>query len=195
MARPQATNYDAKRKLIAAKAAIIFARQGAASASLAKVADACGMSKSLIYHYYSSKEDLLFDVMDRHMSDLISIIDTTGPAKEPDENAFQAFTRRLMDHYAGAADSQKVLLYELENIPPTNRAKVVAKQRQLISFAESLLAASLPDRAIEKSELTVRIMLFFGMLNWSQSWFRANGAISRQQIADLAADATIKGVF
>jgi hypothetical protein len=100
-----------------------------------------------------------------------------------------------MDHYAGAADSQKVLLYELENIPPQNRAKIVAKQRQLIRYAERLLAASLPEGALQKSELTVRIMLFFGMLNWSHSWFRANGAISRQQIADLAADATIKGVF
>jgi AcrR family transcriptional regulator len=194
MARPQATDYGDKRGLIAAKAALIFARQGAASASLAKVASACGMSKSLIYHYYGSKEDLLFDVMDRHMSDLVSIIDNPAVA-DGHENAFKTFTRRLMDHYAGAADSQKVLLYELENIPPQNRAKIVAKQRQLIRYAERLLAASLPEGALQKSELTVRIMLFFGMLNWSHSWFRANGAISRQQIADLAADATIKGVF
>lgn len=210
MARPQATDYDDKRNLIAAQAAAIFARQGAANASLAEVANACNMSKSLIYHYYASKEDLLFDVMDRHMSDLISIISTAAPsnvapptAAAPTaaiptgsgETAFQIFTRRLMDHYVGAGDSQKVLLYELENIPAENRAKIVAKQRQLIAHAENLLAAALPGTSLEKSELKVRIMLYFGMLNWSHSWFRADGAISRRQIADLAADATLKGVL
>jgi AcrR family transcriptional regulator len=163
------------------------------------------MSKSLIYHYYASKEDLLFDVMDRHMSDLISIISTAAaPTAAPPtaatptgrgETAFQIFTRRLMDHYVGAGDSQKVLLYELENIPAENRAKIVAKQRQLIAHAENLLAAALPGTSLEKSELKVRIMLYFGMLNWSHSWFRADGAISRRQIADLAADATLKGVL
>lgn len=205
MARPQATDYDDKRNLIAAQAAAIFARQGAANASLAEVANACNMSKSLIYHYYASKEDLLFDVMDRHMSDLISIISTAAaPTAAPPtaatptgrgETAFQIFTRRLMDHYVGAGDSQKVLLYELENIPAENRAKIVAKQRQLIAHAENLLAAALPGTSLEKSELKVRIMLYFGMLNWSHSWFRADGAISRRQIADLAADATLKGVL
>lgn len=205
MARPQATDYGDKRNLIAAQAAAIFARQGAANASLAEVANACNMSKSLIYHYYASKEDLLFDVMDRHMSDLISIISTAAaPTAAPPtaatptgrgETAFQIFTRRLMDHYVGAGDSQKVLLYELENIPAENRAKIVAKQRQLIAHAENLLAAALPGTSLEKSELKVRIMLYFGMLNWSHSWFRADGAISRRQIADLAADATLKGVL
>ncbi len=186
MARPQAYDYDEKRSLIARKAAALFAKQGAASASLSKVAEASKMSKSLIYHYYGSKEELLFDVMHRHMIDLIAIIDEIEEKKLQGADAFKAFTRTLMDHYNGAANSQKVLLYELDNISAKERRKIIALQRELITYAENLLSKALPDTSINKTELRARIMLFFGMLNWSHSWFKPDGEMTRDELADMA---------
>lgn len=193
MARPQAIDYDDKRGLIATKAAELFAKQGASNTSLTKVAVACEMSKSLIYHYYQSKEEILFDVMNSHMEELISIIDEINSAQYVGEEAFRAFSRALMKHYVGAANSQKVLLYELDNVPSKNRTKIVSKQRKLIAFAENLLVNAAGGNDIDKAELRARIMLFFGMLNWSHSWFNPNGKIDRYQLADLASDITIKG--
>ncbi len=193
MARPQAADYDEKQSLIAAKAAELFAEQGASSASLSKIATACKTSKSLIYHYYGSKEELLFDVMDRHMSELIAIIDELGPASSKGVDAFKVFTRALMDHYVGAANSQKVLLYELDNLPAKSRKKIISKEKKLIAYAEDMLKQSLGDTHIDKAETRVRIMLFFGMVNWSHSWFKASGPTNRRQLADLASDITLRG--
>ena len=70
MARTQAADYEQRREAIVEKAAERFASQGFRGASVADLAEAVGASKSLIYHYYPSKEDILFEVMDSHLQEL-----------------------------------------------------------------------------------------------------------------------------
>src|SRR5262249_11214860 len=54
MARKQAPDYEQRREAIVDAAAALFARRGFLGASVADLAEACGASKSLIYHYYPS---------------------------------------------------------------------------------------------------------------------------------------------
>jgi len=65
MARTQAADFEQRREKIVERAAQLFAERGFLGASIADLAKACKTSKSLIYHYYSSKEEILFDVMHR----------------------------------------------------------------------------------------------------------------------------------
>ncbi len=193
MARTQAEDYDEKRQAIADKAAELFALEGVAGASLARIAKECGMSKSLIYHYYASKEDLLLDVMLTHMEELVEVTEEVDGLGLEGPEAFHAFSRALMAHYMGAAHSQKVLLYELNSLPDANRKKIVGLQRQLVSYAQDLLADAVPGAPSEGEDMRARTMLFFGMLNWSHSWFSESGPLSRDELADIAAKATLGG--
>ena len=70
MARPIAKDHDQKRAAILKTAARVFADEGFDRASMAGLAKACGISKSLIYHYYPSKEALLYDILHTHLSAL-----------------------------------------------------------------------------------------------------------------------------
>ena len=60
-------DYDQRRGRIVERAARLFARDGFLGSSISELADACRISKSAIYHYYPSKEDILFDVMRSHV--------------------------------------------------------------------------------------------------------------------------------
>ncbi|HBK92954.1 MAG TPA: TetR/AcrR family transcriptional regulator [Parvularcula sp.] len=183
MARTQAEDYGEKRAAIVAEAARLFAARGFDGASLADLAAACGMSKSLIYHYYPSKEAVLFAVMDGHMEallDAIEIAPAGGPAPP-----LRRFARALLGLYAGAADRQKVLLYELARLPAAERRQIIAKERKLIAYVEDILARAAPRT--ETAELRARAMLFFGMLNWTHTWLKPGRGLSRDEVADLAA--------
>ena len=68
MARKQAPDFEQRRDAILEQAARLYAAQGFLGASVADLARACKTSKSLIYHYYPSKEDILFDVMHSHVA-------------------------------------------------------------------------------------------------------------------------------
>ncbi len=187
MARTQADDYGEKRSAIVEEAARLFATKGFDGASLADLADACGMSKSLFYHYYPSKEQILFAVMDGHMEALLTAID--APAPDDPAFALRHFARALLRLYAGAADRQKVLLYELARLPAAERRLIVAKERKLIAHVEDVLARAAPRT--DKAALRAKTMLFFGMLNWTHTWLKPGGGMSRDEVADLAAAAIL----
>ena len=190
MARPQSPDYDKRRDAIVAAAAALYARRGFAGASIADLAQACGSSKSLIYHYFPSKDDILYEVMAAHLDALVDAADDAmqeGGAHD----RLEALTLAFMRLYVGAQDSHKVLLNELDNLPPERRAEVVAKQRRIIAVVETLIREIRPD--LNPGTLPLA-MLFFGMINWTHTWFRPGGTISAEAIAKLAVDLMLNGL-
>jgi AcrR family transcriptional regulator len=182
MARPQSPDYDKRREAILAAAAHLYARRGFQGASIADLAKACATSKSLIYHYFPSKDDLLYAAMAAHLDALVAAAGEATRSGRAEER-LRALTRAFMRLYVGAEDSHKVLLNELDNLPPARRAEVVAKQRRIIATVEALVREIRPGApALPLS------MLFFGMINWTHSWFRPGGEVSAEELADMAVD-------
>ena len=77
MARPKSATHDIKRDAILDIAAQSFADRSYPAASMNEIATACGTSKARLYHYYGSKEAILFDLMDRYTQRLLSLIALT----------------------------------------------------------------------------------------------------------------------
>ena len=189
MARTQAADYEQRREAIVDKAAALFARRGFLGASMSDLATACETSKSLLYHYYSSKEDLLFAVMLSHVDQLVDdVAEVMRHGKASDEK-FSALIHAFMNHYVGAADRQKVLLNELENLPVKERGVIVAKQRTVIDNLQHLLIDIFGDT--NRAEARVRTMLVFGMINWTHTWFDPKGPVTADRLADMVVDFTM----
>jgi AcrR family transcriptional regulator len=190
MARPQSPDYDKRREAILAAATGLYARRGFQGASVADLAAACATSKSLIYHYFPSKDDILYATMAAHLDALVAAAADairTGSA----EDKLRALTLAFMRLYAGARDSHKVLLNELDNLPPARRGEVVAKQRRIIATVEALVRELRPDAGDFALPLT---MLFFGMINWTHTWFRPRGPVGADDLAETAVDLMLGGL-
>lgn len=185
MARTQAADYEQRREAIVARAARLFATTGFAAASVADLAAACETSKSLIYHYYGSKEDILHAVMASHIDQLVDDVAQAMKRDGGPEARLRDLVHRFMDHYVGAADAQKVLLNELDSLPADKRAAIVAKQRTIVDAVSGLLAALDPALA-DPMRARVQAMLLFGMINWTHTWFDPAGPITVTEIADMA---------
>ena len=194
MARTQAADYEQKRDLILRKAASLFAKRGFIAASVADLAAGCNVSKSLIYHYFPSKEAILFTVMDEHMKTLLSAIDFSNEAKLSPEKELKELSRVLLRKYVGAANQQKVLLYDLAFLPRTEQKQIVEQQRKIIEYVREILSRAAGPKNQNRDLLTTKVMLYFGMLNWTHSWFDAAGPISRDALADDAAATIIQSI-
>jgi AcrR family transcriptional regulator len=190
MPRPQSPDYDKRRDAIVEAAAGLYARHGFPGASVSDLAKACGSSKSLIYHYFPSKDDILYEVMAAHLDALVHAANEAMQAGDARER-LRVLTLSFMRLYAGAQNAHKVLLNELENLPPERRAEVVAKQRHVITVVEALVREMRPD--LDPVRLPVA-MLFFGMINWTHTWFRPAGSVSPERIAEMAANLMLGGL-
>ena len=186
MARTQAADYEERREAIVEHAARLFAKTGFLGASVADLAAACETSKSLIYHYYPSKEDILYAVMISHLDQLSQDVAEVVAMGEGPEVRLKALVHRFMGHYVGAADRQKVLLNELDNLPAERRTEVVTKQRAIVKAVRDLMVGIEPELANDSARASVKTMLLFGMINWTHTWFDATGPISADEVADMA---------
>ena len=190
MARPQSPDYDKRRDTILAAAARLYAKKGFTGTSVSDLAAACNTSKSLIYHYFPSKDETLYAVMESHLDALVDAADEAMQVGNA-EQRLRALTLAFMQLYSGAQDSHKVLLNELDNLPSAQRSEVVAKQRRIIAVVESLIHEIRPDLNPMTLPLT---MLFFGMINWTHTWFRPSGRTNAHQLADLAVEVMLNGL-
>jgi AcrR family transcriptional regulator len=192
LARTQAADYDQRRAAIVDKAAELYASKGFLGASVADLARALGASKSLIYHYYTAKEDILFEVMDSHLRQLAGASDAVMAQDLAPADKLRELSRAFMRLYVGAAARHKVLLNELDCLPADRRAEIVRTQRRLIAAVEGLLVEIQPN--LRPRLKRPAAMLFFGMINWTHTWFREGGSASAAEVADLAVGLTLKGL-
>lgn len=185
MARTQAADYEQRREAIIDNSAALFAQRGFMGASVADLASACATSKSLIYHYFPSKEDILLEVMASHVDQLIADTQEVTAIEGSAVDQFSRLIRAFLTHYVGAADRQKVLLNELGNLPPESRKIIVEKQRKLIAVTQELLVALHPELASDAPRARVETMLVFGMLNWTHTWYDPQGPVDLSTLADM----------
>lgn len=194
MARTQAADYDERREAIVEAAAALYARHGFRGASVADLAQRCKVSKSLIYHYYASKEDILFDVMISHVRALERVAEEVMSSNLSASFRLRRLAHAFMSLYVGAAARHKVLLNDLDSLPKARRAEIVSVQRGLIETVRALLVEIEPRLRKARGADTVAAMLFFGMINWTHTWFDPKGAVSPDALADMAVQLTLGGV-
>ena len=194
MARTQAAEYDERKQGIVETAAALFAERGFNGASVADIAQRGKISKSLIYHYYESKEDILYDVMISHVRALDAAAREASTGDGSPDRKLRELTHRFMALYVGAADRHKVLLNDLHRLPKARRAEIVAVQRGLIEIVQKLLVEIEPALKRKSGAGFAAAMLFFGTINWTHTWFDPSGAVSAGALAEMAVDLTLGGV-
>lgn len=195
MARTIAKDHDAKRGMILKAAAGVFAKEGYDRASVAQVAQACNISKASIYHYYTSKDDLLFGILNGHLSslrDVILTLDVTGLAPE---EALRATVRAYLLAYEGADNEHRVQTSGMGHLSPERQSVLRAHQRALVDHLSAIIAALAPEvfRG-DTAKLRAATMSVFGMLNWFYMWNGRAGAKARQDYADVVTTLTARGV-
>ena len=67
-------------------------------------------------------------------------------------------------------------------------------QRGLIEILQRLLAEIQPSLRQRASESYAAAMLFFGMINWTHTWFDPSGPVSADRLADMAVDVSLGGL-
>ncbi|WP_102224000.1 TetR/AcrR family transcriptional regulator [Acidimangrovimonas sediminis] len=195
MARGLGRDHDEKRAAIRKGAAAYFAAHGYDRASMAGAASACGVSKALIYHYHDSKEALLFEILEAHLSDLTEVVEAAlaDTAAARPEARLYALTHAILGAYRDADAEHKLQIDALETLPPDRQAPLIEMQRRLVTVMSDTLSAANPALA-GTPQLRPLTMSVFGMLNWFYMWHRPGHGIGRDDYADLVADLVLGGL-
>jgi len=193
MARTKAASFDAQRAAIRDAAARLFADKGYASASIADLARACGISKALMYHYYRDKEDLLADVAMSYVDRLASIVDEVAALRLPPAAHLRRLIEAFMAEYEHSAARHRVLVQDVKYLERAHRGRVLARQRRVVDGFAAVIAPLAPEtsRTALAKPLT---MILFGMINWTFTWLKDRGPLTYSDMAPLVADLFLGGI-
>ena len=187
MARPKSSQHELKRDEILDVAAQCFADRSYPAASMNDIAAAGGTSKARLYHYYESKEAILFDLLDRYTQRLLAIIgqaEATAQRRDLDERAaLHELVRSFLQEYESSATRHVALLHDTKFLGEAQRDLILNRQRDVVSAVTRFLRRAYPSRVSVANQTPVAMMLF-GMINWTFTWLRPGGLMSYGAFAE-----------
>jgi AcrR family transcriptional regulator len=195
MARTIAKDHDEKRRAILKTAAGFFADTGYDRAAMSQLAIACGISKASIYHYYESKEVLLYGILEYHLVRLLDCVEAVDMSSNDADQNLRELVGALLDAYRGADSEHRLQLEAMRYLPTAQQLALADIQRRIVGlFANAVLAAD-PDLFKQNPEdLRPVTMSLFGMLNWFYLWHQPDKGLTRAGYADLATDILMGGL-
>ncbi len=193
MARTRANDYDKKRLGILSRSAKLFAEHGFTGTSITMIAEACGVSKALMYHYYRSKDAVLFDLLEHHLRNLVTEVETAARSADDAKEKLFAISAALLDAYRGADAEHQVQISSLKLLPLAQQEILKELERELVAIVSEAIAAALPQVAKKRHLLKPLTMSLFGMLNWHYLWFRDGRGITREKYARMVTGLILAG--
>lgn len=187
MARPRSASHDLKRDQILDVAAQCFARQSFPAASMNDIATACGTSKARLYHYYESKDAILFDLLDRYTQRLLALIGEAEALAQrknlSEREALNELVRAFLTEYESSATRHVALVSDTKFLGDGQRELILNRQRDVVAAFTRFLKRAYPDRVTPANQTALTMMLF-GMINWTFTWLRPGGTMSYSAFAD-----------
>jgi AcrR family transcriptional regulator len=193
MARTRSADYPEVQRAILMRAARRFATQGYARCSISDLAAACGVSRGALYHYFKSKEAILFGILDAHIRELIAEVERATAAGEDPEAQARAFIRTMVEFNARSQAEQTVLLNDLSFLSAAEQQAIKALERRLVTMLGDLLVRLDGAGRITRRTRKAYAMMLFGVLNWTYTWYDPKGPVPPAEYAEMAAEVFLHG--
>jgi AcrR family transcriptional regulator len=172
----------------------IFSQKGYHGTSMQDIALSVNLQKASIYHHVSSKQQILFELLNQALDLLSEKVEGVieGPGS-PDERLCRAICMYLRTLTANQ-DLASVLLLEYRSLEPRYLDRHIARRDRFEQIWRDLVQDGVNDGvfACDHPSLSARALL--GILNWTVTWFRQDGPMSAEEIADQLADLFMMGL-
>jgi len=176
-------------------AAQIILRKGYDATSVNDIANALGMTKAGLYHYINGKKELLFDIMNFGLDELDEEVVT--PANDiADAGARLRFIisshARLVTRGQGAIT---ILVDEITALTPAQNRKITHRKREYFDRLREVLNQLKAEGRLQDVDTTVATFSLLGMINWLSRWFRQDGALTEEHVAEQIARIALHGLL
>jgi AcrR family transcriptional regulator len=172
-----------RRVEICRTAAQIFRDRGFDATSVSDVARALGMTKAGLYHYFDSKEALLFEIINYGLDRVRDeVIIPARAVRDPEERL-----RQIVMRHACIATRGRGAVTELNDetraLPPASRRVIEERMRKYLDLIRTTLMELKAAGRLREVDPTVAAFSMIGMILWLPRWFRQDGRLTQEQAA------------
>jgi AcrR family transcriptional regulator len=172
-----------RRELVLDVAAKLFTQNGYNATSIGDIAAGSGIAKPTLYHYFSSKTEILHEILSDYIESLITM------AEQPDraELAPPHALLQLMTDIIGTITTHRGQLqnfYENMDLLPAEEQRAVKVRRDHYSaLFEEMLLEGQRQQAFAFDDVRITRLGIFGMCSWTYQWYRPGGELGTDEVA------------
>jgi len=189
-------SYDERLNHILEAATRLIAQAGYEKASMRAVAKAAGVSLAGLYHYFDSKEKMLFLIQFRAFSSLVSgLREKLHGITDPVEQ-LRVMIRAHVGYFAANMAALKVCSHELDTLTGAAYDETRRLRRDYYELMRGVVDRIFDTHAPASSlDRYVATMSLFGMLNWLYRWYDPKHDRSPTGVANQLAAQFLHGVL
>jgi AcrR family transcriptional regulator len=176
-------------------AAKIICDKGFDAMTMNDIAQAVGMTKAGIYHYIEGKQNMLFAIMNYGMDMLDQGVIAPASQVEDAEQRLKAIIQNHANLITQGTNAITVLVDEVAGLSTAQRKKITQRKRVYFDFIRDTLEQLKVEGKLKDVDTTVSAFSILGMLLWISRWYRANGKLSSNQVADEVLKVAIGGML
>lgn len=175
-------------------AASLFRTRGFNGTSMADLAAAVGVTKSSLYHHFSSKQALLAEILELTMERVTPHVQEVA---ESDAPAAERLHRVLVLHTTAALIDMNYVACFIEEgryLAPQYMEAHLSKRDRYELYFRQILEDGVASGEFVPQDSRVAAMALLGMCNAAVKWYRPEGDRSPEEIAQQFADLAVRGV-
>ena len=183
-----------RRDDILREAALLFLESGYRGASMDALADRVGIAKPTLYHYWRSKEDILYAIHKKYILPLLEQQRSYAERELPPDDQLRRCVRDMMesiDEDPGYVRSFIEHGRELSDERVREVRQIGREHRQLI---EEAISDGIQQGMFRKVNPTMGAYALLGVASWATYWFQHNGSLSAATVGEELADILLNGL-
>jgi AcrR family transcriptional regulator len=176
-------------------AAQVFRQKGFHGASMANIAEAVNLQKASLYHHVSSKQEILFELLDRALELLLERISPIAAMNAPADERLCRMIQEYLQILAENTDLSAVLLFEHRSLEGRQRARHVPNRDKFEDLWREVLEDGVRARRFVCDDIPITARAILGILNWTITWYRPNGELTIRQIGEQYSKLLLNGLL
>jgi AcrR family transcriptional regulator len=195
MARITGSNGERTAAAIRRAALRLIHRHGFAAMNLRELAAGVGIQPGSLYNHITTKQGLLFDLMQEHMTTLLAETDAALAAAGPAPlDRLRGFIAHHVLYHLERKQEVYIANFELRALDPPNAARILAMRRDYEDRLIALLEAGVAEGTLAVSDPRVAAYAVLAMLTGVCTWYRPGGRLGRAEIVALHVDLALDGI-
>jgi TetR/AcrR family transcriptional regulator, cholesterol catabolism regulator len=188
------SRFDRRLSKLLHHAAHIFCEKGYEGASMRDLSRAAGMSLAGLYHYFESKEDLLYLIQKHTFRTIIERLQGRLKESRDAEQRVRIFIENHLEYFLANKEAMKVLTHEDETLKNGRGAEIRAIKREYYKICLDLLEDLRREKGLQFSG-RLAVLGLFGMINWIYTWHNARVDLDAGELAEEMSNLFLRGVL
>jgi TetR/AcrR family transcriptional regulator, cholesterol catabolism regulator len=175
------------------KAAELFDAAGYHSTGVADIAAAAGISKPTLYHYFASKDEILFWIHEEYMDELIARQEKRAQISISPSACLLELMADMLE-MTETRPGVRVFHEHLRELRDDQQQLVREKRKRYQNMVEDVIRDGASSGELRALDPRLTTLALFGMVNWAYQWFNPVGPLRSREIAYFFWDVLLRGL-